>query len=177
MTKERANAWTVADEKKAAQSQNVVPSTGKVDTRRLEYFSDVESLRYLLKHPLMTAFLEMELSSLKFRYFLDFLVYLTFVVFLFLHLGNRYGFMKVEKTEEAWIFEIDGLGKITYYILILFIFILLLIIREIYEIIMQKKRYFYALENYIEWFVLAMASISILPKQLYKDSLGDEALR
>ena len=85
--------------------------------------------------------------------------------------------MKVEKTEEAWIFEIDGLGKITYYILILFIFILLLIIREIYEIIMQKKRYFYALENYIEWFVLAMASISILPKQLYKDSLGDEALR
>ena len=88
LTKERANAWTVKDEKNLKNNADVVPSTGKVDTRRLEYFSDVESLRYLLKHPLMTSFLEMELSSLKIRYFLDFLVYLAFVIFLFMHLGK-----------------------------------------------------------------------------------------
>ena len=73
----------------------VVPSTGKVDTRRLELFSDVESLRYLLKHPLMTSFLEQILSSLKLRYFLEFLLYLGFVIALFMHMGNRYGVFKV----------------------------------------------------------------------------------
>ena len=39
----------------------------------------------------MTSFLEMELNSLKIRYFLGFLLYLIFVTFLFTHLGNRYG--------------------------------------------------------------------------------------
>ena len=69
--------------------------TGKVDTRRLELFSDVESLRYLLKHPLMTSFLEQILSSLKIRYFLEFLLYLGFVIALFMHMGNRYGVFSV----------------------------------------------------------------------------------
>ena len=80
---------------KGEKSSKLVPSTGKVDTRRLELFSEVESLRYLLKHPLMTSFLEQILSSLKFRYFLDFFVYLLFVIVLFIHMGNRYGVFKV----------------------------------------------------------------------------------
>ena len=92
VTKDRANAWTVQlDTKVQPSTSNTIPSTGKVDTRRLEYFSEVDSLRYLLRHPLMTSFLEMELNSLKIRYFLDFLLYLIFVTFLFIHLGNRYG--------------------------------------------------------------------------------------
>ena len=91
VTKDRANAWTVQLDTKVKPSENSIPSTGKVDTRRLEYFSEVDSLRYLLRHPLMTSFLEMELNSLKIRYFLDFLLYLIFVTFLFTHLGNRYG--------------------------------------------------------------------------------------
>ena len=91
VTKDRANAWAVQLDTKVKPVNNSTPSTGKVDTRRLEYFSEVDSLRYLLRHPLMTSFLEMELNSLKIRYFLDFLLYLIFVTFLFTHLGNRYG--------------------------------------------------------------------------------------
>ena len=86
--------------------------------------------------------------------------------------------MRVQLAEDGGeIFEIDSLGTVTYYILILFIFVMLLIIREIYEIIMQRKRYFFSLENYIEWFVLTMAFISIMPKKIFNGHISDEALR
>lgn len=88
VTKDKANAWAVKSEESKKNSAGEIPGTGKVDTRRLEYFSDVDSLRYLLKHPLMTSFLELELNSLKIRYFLEFLLYLAFVIVLFTHLGK-----------------------------------------------------------------------------------------
>ncbi len=65
-----------------------------MDTKRLEYFSDVDSLHYLLKHPVLTSFLELELNSLKIRYFLDFLFYFVFVAVLFIFLSSRYGLSK-----------------------------------------------------------------------------------
>jgi hypothetical protein len=73
-----------------AGSQTSTPvGSGKVDTQRLEYFSDVASLRSLLKHPLMISFLELEMSSMRIWFFLDFFVYLVFVILLFTYLGNR----------------------------------------------------------------------------------------
>lgn len=180
VTKDKANAWAVETETKKKE-QKVTPSTGKVDTRRLEYFSDVDSLRYLLKHPLMTSFLELELNSLKIRYFLEFMLYLAFVTVLFMHLGNRYGFLEVQLTEDGgYIFEIDGFGVVTLYILILFIFVIILIIRETYQIIKQKKRYFTGIENYIEWFVIGLASVSIIPRSNFKglgSKIDEEAQR
>ena len=63
--------------------------SGKVDTRRLEYFSDVDSLHALLKHPVLMAFMELEMNSLRKWYFFDFFTYLVFVILLFIYLGNR----------------------------------------------------------------------------------------
>ena len=64
--------------------------SGKVDTQRLEYFSDIDSLHLLLKHPLLISFLELEMNSLRKWFFLDFFIYLVFVILLFTYLGNRY---------------------------------------------------------------------------------------
>ncbi len=191
VAKDKANAWAVgsADKSKKGQSPKSLPSTGKVDTRRLEYFSDIEPLRYLLKvplqatlltlndclivfqHPLMTSFLELELNSLKIRYFMEFLLYLAFVVVLFTHLGNQYGFLSVQlSADEGKLFEIDGFGTVTFYILILFIFVLILVLREFYQIFKQKKRYFMTVENYLEWVVIGLVIVSILPKAYFKGS-------
>ena len=65
--------------------------SGKVDTQRLEYFSDIASLRTMLKHPLLISFLELEMSSMRIWFILDFLIYLIFVILQFTYLGNRYG--------------------------------------------------------------------------------------
>ena len=67
----------------------MMPGSGKVDTQRLEHFSDVDSLHSLLKHPVLMSFLELEMNSLRKWYFLDFITYLLFVVLLFTYLGNK----------------------------------------------------------------------------------------
>ena len=109
-----------------------------------------------------------------------FVLFLSIFVLLCVHsclyvlwtspLGNRYGFLEVQFSEVGEIFEIKGFGVVTYYILILFIFVIILIFREVYQIIKQKKRYFYALENLLEWFVIALAFVSIIPRSYFKGS-------
>ena len=79
-------------EASAATEATARVGSGKVDTRRLEYFSDIDSLHLLLKHPLFISFLELEMNSLRKWFFLEFLTYLVFVILLFTYLGNRYNF-------------------------------------------------------------------------------------
>ena len=62
------------------------------------------------------------------------------------------------------VFEIESFGTVTYYMLIMVIFVVILIFRELYQIFKQKKRYFLTMENYIEWFVIALVILNILPK-------------
>ena len=134
MAKDKANAWAMEQDHiklnvdgkvDKIQKNTSLPSSGKLDTKRLEYFSDVDSLHSLLKHPLLSAFLEMELNSLKIRYFFDFFFFLLFVIVLFTHLGNKYGVFNVDLTEgDGVVFTIPNFGGITYYTLILFIFIM-----------------------------------------------------
>ena len=182
VAKDKANAWAMEQDHiklnvdgkvDKIQKNTSLPSSGKLDTKRLEYFSDVDSLHSLLKHPLLSAFLEMELNSLKIRYFFDFFFFLLFVIVLFTHLGNKYGVFNVDLTEgDGVVFTIPNFGGITYYTLILFIFIIVLIIRELYQMIQQKKRYFYTIENYVEWFVIGLVVINIFPKEFFKNQKG-----
>ena len=161
------------------EQKNLVPSSGKLDSKRLEYFSDVESLHSLLKHPLLVTFLELELASLRIRYFFDFLLFLLFVICLFLHLGNKYGVFTATLSGEGEgvVFTLENVGPITYYIFILFILTIILILKEFYQIIQQRKKYFFSLENYVEWFVIASAIFNIIPKQYFSKQLDIEAQR
>ena len=93
-------AWTAKQSSALNTKHNIEASaagqslarigSGKVDTQRLEYFSDIDSLHLLLKHPLLISFLELEMNSLRKWFFLDFFIYLVFVILLFTYLGNRY---------------------------------------------------------------------------------------
>ena len=84
---------------------------------------------------------------------------------------NFLSLFKAQLTEGTGVvFEIDNFGEITYWSLILLIFVVILIFRELYQIFKQKKRYFLAMENYIEWFVIALVFMNIVPKKF----IGDE---
>ena len=156
----RELAWQMEPADKKPRPEN----KRKVDTRRLEFFSDVDNLHYLLKHPVLMAFLELELNSLKFGYFVDFFIYLVFVIILFTFLGDRYGVFNLVpiNSKHAYVFDSEQTGPIGYYMLILGIYIVLMIFREIVQIIKQKKRYLVASENYIEWIVLVLAIANII---------------
>ena len=66
------------------------------------------------------------------------------------------------------VFEIDGVGTVTYYILILFIFVVILVLREFFQMLKQKKRYFLKVENYIEWFLIVLTILDFIPTRYFK---------
>ncbi len=164
--------------------------TGKVDTKRLEYFSDVDSLHYLLKHPVLNSFLELELNSLKIRYIFDFFFYLSFVVLLFIFLTSRwktffvflvlssniifityhrYGLSKGlsfgEKNNGYIYYNEDLEWRLSIPLIILLTILTLLIIREFWQMFIYRKRYFYITENYLEWIIIALTIVNILPSE------------
>ena len=155
------NAWGLNDEE--AQKKEDY-STGKVDTRRLKYLSENSSFHFLLKHPVMSAFLEIELNSLKMGYVVDFIIYLTFVTILFIHLGNKYGifdqlnyivFRVLIVDDIPWDVSSSGLA--------LFGILIVLCLRESYQIWRLKKKYFLAIQNYFEWLITALVIITLSP--------------
>ena len=86
-------AWSINIEKDTGKTKPKRKRT-RVDTKRLEYFADVDQLRYVLKHPVLSSFLEMELNHLKTGYIIDFLLYLTFVLVIFKFFGERFTSIK-----------------------------------------------------------------------------------
>ena len=202
-TKEKAEAWVLEMEKSDAEKgkggkggkgkpKSSSPSmrSGKVDTKRLEIFSDSESMHYLLKHPVMASFLEMELNSLKIRYLIDFLFYLLFVIILFFFLSDLYDLSeKASSVASASgttvaVMEIAKEGKNTYiykisvWMIILIILLVFLFIREFYQIYkLRPRRYFTEWENYLEWAVIVLVILNLLPWYWMKKMGADDHLQ
>ena len=96
--KHRAEAWTIEVEKEMQQqkdnSGNSRGKKSKIDTKRLEYFADIDQFRFLLKHPVLAGFLELEQDQLNLKYRLQFLYYLVYVIVIFKYFGERFVSLK-----------------------------------------------------------------------------------
>ena len=84
-------------EKDGGKNEKKKRKKTKVDTKRLEYFGDVDQFRFILKHPVVSSFLEMELNHLKTGYIIEFLLYLAFVLVIFKYFGERFTTIKQVK--------------------------------------------------------------------------------
>ena len=114
--KRRAQAWTIELEKESQDKKDNSPPKSKssrVDTKRLEYFADVDNYKYLLKHPVLASFLELELNHLKFGYRVQFLLYLLYVIVIFAYFGERFTSIKAELQRRF--FEGFGEGPLILY--------------------------------------------------------------
>jgi len=169
----KAQAWAIDIEKHGEKGEDRHRhKKPKVDTKRLENFADVAQFRDLLKHPVVASFLEMELSNLKSGYIIDFIFYLIFVVVIFKYFAERFTSIKGQDSYLAVkipLAKMDMGGNQSYDITVTFIIIsvltLILILREIYQLIKLKKRYFTYFENFIEWIILGLVIFSLLPEQ------------
>lgn len=144
----RAQAWALEMEKKGEKGEDRHRhKRQKVDTKRLEHFGDVAQFRDLLKHPVISGFLEMELSNLRSGYVIDFLFYLIFVAVIFKYFAERFTSLKSESSifsQKILLSTMEMGSKETYDITVTFIVIsvltLILILREIYQLFKLKKR-------------------------------------
>ena len=130
----------------------------------------------------------MELSNLKSGYIIDFIFYLIFVVVIFKYFAERFTSIKGQDSILAVkipLAKMDMGSNQSYDITVTFIIIsvltVILILREIYQLIKLKKRfdccifsllilsvsfrYFTYFENFIEWIILGLVIFSLLPEQ------------
>jgi len=192
--KQKAEAWVVEMEKskdKKGQSKKKglfqTWGTGRVDTKRLEIFSEVDSLQYLLKHPVLASFLELSLNSLMIRFFLEFLFYLFFVVVLFLFLSDTYGLSSAVTGKSGTVVTIVEVAKengmtyeykISISMILLWVVLFFLLIREFYQLCAYKpKRYFTAYENYLEWSIIILVVLNLLPDYVLVKMGADRPLQ
>ena len=179
--KKKAEAWVVEMEKDKTGKKKKMGlfetwGTGKVDAKRLEIFSDMDSLQYLLKHPVLASFLELSLNSLMIRFVFEFVFYLFFVIVLFLFESDTYGLSSNSSggaTKSGTVVTTVEVAKengMTYYykisvsMILLWICLGILLIREFYQLFAYgPKRYFTAYENYLEWSIIILVILNLLP--------------
>ena len=93
----KAQAWTIELEKEKQDekdNEHTRVKRGRVDTKRLEYFADIDQYRFLLKHPVLSSFLELELNHLKTGYRIQFILYLIYVIVIFKYFSERFTSIK-----------------------------------------------------------------------------------
>ena len=116
----------------------------RVDTKRLEYFADVDQYRFLLKHPVLSSFLELELNHLKFGYRVQFILYLLYVIVIFLYFGERFTSIKEHfgHSLKVKVYRVESIKyDFTVTSIITMVFTLFFILREFVQLCNLKKRY------------------------------------
>ena len=83
----------------------------------------------------------MELNSLRTGYFVDFLLYLVFVVVLFVYLAERYSLVSWISSNSYSVYEDSGIDfRITIAFILLCVLLLFLVLREFWQMVKMKKR-------------------------------------
>ena len=107
------------------------------------------------------------------------MLYLVFVIVLFIFLSERYGLVNISTKYHATLLHEDKETDlfITYAYIALCIVLLLQILREIYQMFQVKKRYFTSTENYLEWMVIILVALNLLPGKYIGEEKGHGELK
>lgn len=113
------------------------------------YMSEHEELRRLLKHPVISSFLYLKWHRLRSIFRTNLTLYSLFCTFLILFILIGYG----KENEDP---NVHNFSQCLWLLTILGL--LLLIIREVFQIIISPTRYFKAFENYLELALIGVTS-------------------
>ena len=142
----RAQAWTIELEKEMQDKKDneaLRSKKGRVDTKRLEYFADVDQYRFLLKHPVLASFLELELNDLKFGYRVQFLLYLLYVVVIFKYFSERFTSIKDHfgYSLKVVVYKVPDLNyELTLAGILTMALTLFFVLRELWQLCRLKRR-------------------------------------
>lgn len=167
--------------------QNISTARINTETEPLLYISQSRDLRYLLKHPIFTSFLDLKWHRIRIFFYFNLIFYILFVAVLTLyillwyskpHIVDSYkdsfntSIIKSGETEESAtetmaIFQHNASG---FWWSVLIVFLALLAVRELFQLVVFSSKYFKNPENYLE-FILLVTSAAIL----FSDWVHDHA--
>lgn len=158
--------------------QNISTARINTETEPLLYISQSRDLRYLLKHPIFTSFLDLKWHRIRIFFLFNLIFYILFVAVLTLyillwysrpHIVDSYknsdntsiissGETEESATETVAVFKHNASG---FWWAVLIVFLALLTVRELFQLVVFSSKYFKNPENYLE-FLLLITSAAIL---------------
>ncbi|XP_069672285.1 transient receptor potential cation channel protein painless-like [Periplaneta americana] len=153
-------------------------STTITETEPLLYISRSRDLRYLLKHPIFTSFLDLKWHRIRIFFYVNLIFYILFVALLTLYILLSYGRpQNVETSEdtsntslinrnttahpETEIADNSKENDSGFSWGLLIFFLICLILRELFQFLVRPVRYLNSPENYLE-LLLILATATIL---------------
>lgn len=167
--------------------QNITTARINTETEPLLYISQSRDLRYLLKHPIFTSFLDLKWHRIRIFFYFNLIFYILFVAVLTFyillwyrepHIRNPYkgpvntsiisgDIIEESATETLAVFKHNDSS---FWWAVLIIFLALVTVRELLQLVVFSSEYFKNPENYLE-FILLITSAAIL----FSDWVHDHA--
>ncbi|PNF26761.1 Transient receptor potential cation channel protein painless [Cryptotermes secundus] len=153
-------------------------STATTETEPLLYISQSRDLRYLLRHPIFTSFLDLKWHHIRIFFYINLIFYILFVALLTLYILLSFGKPHIidsgrnsdnttaiskDATEEPGgeaLAVVRG-NMSDLWRAFSIVFLSLLILREVFQLVVGPLKYLRSPENYLEFLLLIM-SASIL---------------
>ncbi|XP_063222107.1 transient receptor potential cation channel protein painless-like [Bacillus rossius redtenbacheri] len=155
---------TSIQEKNKEYLKNSTPEIGP-----LLYIGRSKQLRHLLTHPVFSSFMYLKWQSFQYFFYINLFLYLLFVILLSIYILCDYANFPVEEGNENVLHNktvhdagVSNKTSVKSYIWgFLVVFEILLIAREMFQLLVSPKRYFRSPENYMELLLIVLTSIII----------------
>ncbi|XP_066141108.1 transient receptor potential cation channel protein painless-like [Euwallacea fornicatus] len=134
------------------------------ETEVISFMSNTSEFKHLLKHPVIVSFLFMKWLQIQWLFWTNLSFYITFVLSLVIYIFSDYAYFTTQEKSSFQIF----LSSLSYVCLLLTL--LILIIREFFQICVASTKYFKNFENYIEIVLIVITSMIVFNKSPDFDS-------
>lgn len=150
------------------EGQNYTPENIP-ETDPLLYISEVPELRHLLKHPVLTSFIHLKWFTIKKYYKVNLAVYMGFWSLLTLYtlvISNSDitdGSLANKNVTEFSLQNVSsGSQSAAYLGVMVLVFLVALILRELFQFILSPITYLMSLENWLEISLIVLTSVLLL---------------
>ena len=124
------------------------------ETEALWYLSTTSKQhRSLLKHPVIASFLWLKWQRIRTFYYVNLLLYVLFVSLLTTYIFLRYGGLNDSKEQKS-----DS-GGLKFLAVVIALLLIVLLIREIFQMLVSFKRYFFSPENLMELSIIVLSFV------------------
>ncbi|CAG9769513.1 unnamed protein product [Ceutorhynchus assimilis] len=134
------------------------------ETEVIFFMSKSSEFKHLLKHPVIVSFLFMKWLRIQWLFWANLAFYVTFALSLVVYIFSDYAYFNPEEKSNIHVI----FSKLSFAILVLTL--LILVIRELFQISVAPLKYFKNFENYIEIILIVITSMMVLIKSPSDDT-------
>jgi ankyrin repeat protein len=164
--------------------QNIPTETTNTETEPLLYISKSRDLRHLLKHPIFTSFLDLKWHRIRIFFYVNLTFYILFVASLTFYILFSYGKSQTKRDSgdtsvtNRGTTEKSGGEPLTvakgntsgFWWVLSVLFLILLMLRELFQLVTSPSKYFRSPENYLEILLIITSSCIVFSNWVHNNA-------